>query len=70
MAGVALPTVAKDYPEGHLLGDLRATKAILQFLSNTTIGAPGGEVQALDRARADNEWGLEALEEAERRGEG
>ena len=67
---VTLPTAAEDHPEGRLLGDPRATKAILQFLSDTTIGAPGGEAQALDRARADDELGLEALEEAERGGEG
>jgi ribonuclease HI len=67
---VALPTAAEDYPAGRLLGDLRATKAVLQFLGDTTIGAPRGEAQALDRARAEDEWGLEALEEAERGGEG
>jgi hypothetical protein len=67
---VALPTAAEDYPEGRLLRDPRATKAILQFLSGTTIGAPGRKAQALDRAHADGEWGLEALEDAVGDGEG
>jgi ribonuclease HI len=69
-AKVALPTAAEEYPEGRILGDPRATKAILQFLNDTKVGTPRGEDQALDRARADDEWGLEALEEAERGGEG
>jgi ribonuclease HI len=68
-AKVALPGIAEDHPEGRILGDPRATRAILQFLNDTAIGVPGGGDQALDRARADNEWGLEALEEAEQAGE-
>ena len=66
---MALPVTAEDYPEGQILGDPRATKVILQFLSNTAIGVPRGEDQALNRAHADNKWGLEALEEAEQAGE-
>ena len=66
---MALPAAAEDHPEGRILGDPRATRAILQFLSDTAIGVPRGEDQVLDRARADNEWGLEALEEAEQAGE-
>jgi hypothetical protein len=69
-AKVALPAATEDNPEGRILGDPRAARAILQFLNDTTIGIPGGEAQALDRAQADDEWGLEALDEAERGGEG
>jgi ribonuclease HI len=70
-AGVARPTLAEEHPRGRLLGDPRASKAILQFLRDTTIGyAPTEAVQAMERTRRDDEWGLEALEEAERHGEG
>jgi hypothetical protein len=69
-AKVALPTVAEDHPEGRLLGDPRATKAVLQFLTDTTIGAQRGADQAQNRANTDDTWGLEALDEEERGGEG
>ncbi|KKA22183.1 hypothetical protein T310_3782, partial [Rasamsonia emersonii CBS 393.64] len=70
-ARVALPTMAEDHPEGRLLGDPKATKAILQFLADTTVGCPLGEAaRAAERTRKDDEWGLAALEEAEREGEG
>ena len=69
-AKVALPTAAEDHPEGRILGDPRATKAILQFLTNTTVGTRRGADQALHRANTGDEWGLDALEEAERGGEG
>jgi ribonuclease HI len=69
-AKVALPTIAEDHPEGRIFGDLRATKAILQFLTNTTIGTHQGANQALHRANTGDEWGLAALEEEERGGEG
>ncbi|KAL1969928.1 hypothetical protein VTN77DRAFT_7438 [Rasamsonia byssochlamydoides] len=70
-AKVAVPTAAEDHPEGRLLGDLRATKAILQFLADTTVGCPLGEIaREAMRARRDDEWGLEALQEAEQEGEG
>ncbi|KAL2008088.1 hypothetical protein VTN00DRAFT_8070 [Thermoascus crustaceus] len=70
-AGVARPTAAEDHPEGRLLGDPKATKALLQFLADTTVGCPPGDLaQAAERARKDDEWGLEALEEAEKIGDG
>jgi hypothetical protein len=69
-AKVALPTIAEDHPEGRIFGDPRATKAILQFLTNTTIGTRQGANQALHRAGTGDEWGLAALEEEERGGEG
>jgi ribonuclease HI len=69
-AKVALPTAAEDHPEGRIFGDPRATKAILQFLTDTTIGIRRGADQALNRANTGDEWGLEALDEEERGGEG
>jgi ribonuclease HI len=69
-AKVALPTAAEDHPEGRILGDPRATKAVLQFLTDTTIGTQRGVDQALNRANADDEWGLDALDEEDRGGEG
>lgn len=65
------PTTAKEYPQGRLLGEPKATRALLQFLDNTSIALPQGYLQrAVERARKDEEWGLAALEEASRRGEG
>ena len=61
---------SKDHPEGRIFGDPRATKAILQFLTDTTIGTRRGADQALYRTNTGDEWGLAALEEEERGGEG
>jgi hypothetical protein len=69
-AKVALPTAAEEHPEGRLLGDPRATKAILQFLADTTIGTQQGADQALNRANTADIWGLDVLEEEARGGEG
>ena len=69
--GVAKPSAAENHPEGRLLGEPKATKLLLEFLSNTNIALPGGHAQqAAEQAVKDDEWGLEALEEAERTGEG
>ena len=65
------PTAAEEHPQGRLLGEPRATRALLQFLANTSVALPQGHLQrAAKRARKDEEWGLEALEEASRTGEG
>lgn len=54
-----------------VLGEPKATAAILQFLSTTKAALPPYHHQALaERARRDDEWGLEDLEEAERTGDG
>ena len=37
---MALPIVAEEHPEGHILRDLGATKPILYFLNTTRIRAP------------------------------
>ncbi|KAJ5453717.1 uncharacterized protein N7458_004673 [Penicillium daleae] len=69
-AGVARPSAAEECPEGRLLGEPKATAAILQFLSTTKVALPRYHHQALaERARRDDERGLEDLE-AERTGEG
>ena len=70
-AGVARPSAAEECPEGRLLGEPKTTAAILEFLSTTKVALPRNHHQALaERARRDDEWGLEDLEEAERSGEG
>jgi ribonuclease HI len=69
--GIARPSAAEDYPEGRLLGEPKATKAILQFLATTRVALSPGHLQrAVEQARQDDEWGLEALEDADRTGEG
>lgn len=70
-ARIPVPTAAEDYPEGRLFGDPRATKALLQLLATTAIGClPGEAARAAEKAQQDNERGLEALEAAERVGDG
>jgi len=34
------PTTAEEYPQGRLLGEPRATRALLQFLASTSITLP------------------------------
>jgi len=51
---VMRPTTAEEYPQGRLLGESKATSAL----------------RMAERAREDNERGLEALKEAIRTGEG
>src|SRR4029077_8482229 len=68
-AGVNMPS-AENTPEERLLGDPRATKAILGFLTETTVACPQGEEREASRTQREDEWGLEALVEAERAGEG
>ena len=67
-AGVQTPQSSETHPEARLFGDPRATKALLEFIG--AIRAREDDLQAMNRAyRADN-WGIEALEEEERMGEG
>ena len=64
--GVMRPTTAEEYPQGRLLG-----RALLQFLASTSIALPQAYLQrTAEMARRNDEWGLEALEEAVRTGEG
>jgi len=52
------PTAAEEHPQGRLLGEPRATKALLQFLASTSVALPQGYLQrAVGRARKDDEWG-------------
>jgi ribonuclease HI len=70
-AKVALPSMAEDHPEGRLLGDPRASKALLQFLRDTRVGClPESTPTSGNSATEADNWGLEALDEAERDGEG
>jgi len=75
-AGVPRISAAEESPESRLLGDSRATKALLCFLADTAVGCFGDEnARAAARAQVDNERGLEdldteELEVEERRGEG
>ncbi|EYE90595.1 uncharacterized protein EURHEDRAFT_549127 [Aspergillus ruber CBS 135680] len=69
--GVMRPTTAEEYPQGRLLGEAKATKALLQFLASINIALPRAHLQRMaERARRDDEWGLEALEKAVRIEEG
>ena len=71
MNGVIKPTAAEEHPQGRLLIEPRATRALLQFLANTNVALPRTHLQrTAERSRRDEEWGLEALEEASRTGEG
>jgi ribonuclease HI len=70
-AGVPQPSAMEEHPESRLLGNAKASRALLNFLTTTTVGCFEGEAdRAATRARADDEWGLAELEEEERRGEG
>ena len=65
------PTSAEEHLQGQLLGEPRATRALLQFLASTSIALPQAYLQkTAERAQRHDEWGLEALEEAARTGEG
>jgi hypothetical protein len=69
-AKVALPSRAEDHPEGRLLGDQRASKALLQFLRDTRVGCLPGDAPVTGTTAREDNWGLDALQEAERDGEG
>ena len=65
------PTAAEEHPQGRLLGEPRDTRALLQFLASISVALPRTHLhRTAERAQRDDEWGLEALEEAIRTGEG
>lgn len=65
------PSAGEDCPEARLLGEPKATAAILEFLSTTEVGQVSNYNQAVvERAQPQDEWGLKDLEELERAGEG
>ena len=69
--GVARPIAAEDHPEGRLLGEPKATRPLLEFLSVTDVALPTGHTQhTTEQAVKGDEWGLDVLEEADRSGEG
>ena len=54
--GVMRPTTAEEYPQGRLLGEPKATRALLQFLASTSVALPQGYLQrAVERAWKDEE---------------
>jgi len=68
---VMRPTAAEEHPQGRLLGEPKATRVLLQFLASTSVALLRAHLQRMaERARRDDEWGLEALEEVIRTGEG
>ena len=70
-AGVTRLGLVEESPEGRVFGNPKASRAILQFLTSTTVGCPWGDQEwAVNRDYIDDERGLEALEQAERSGEG
>jgi ribonuclease HI len=70
-AGIARPSAAEECPEGRLLGEPKATRAILEFLATTSAGLPLDHAQrTAERAQQDDERGLEELDDADRTGEG
>ena len=71
MDGVMRPAGAEEHPQGRLLGEPRATGALLEFLASSSVALPRAHShQTAERALRDNEWELEALEETIRTGEG
>ena len=57
------PTTTEEYPQGRLLGGPKATRALLQFLANTSVALPRAHLQRMtEKARREDEWGLEAVE--------
>lgn len=63
--------MTEEYPEGRLFGNPKASQAVLRFLANTAVGCPQEDLaRTADRARRNDEWGLQTLEEAERDEEG
>ena len=69
--GVTRPNTAEEYPQGQLLGEPRATRTQLQFLAITSIALPRAHLQqTAERTQRDDNWGMDALEEAIRTGEG
>ena len=50
------PTTAEEYPQGRLLGDPKATRALLQSLASTSVALPWAHLQQMaERARRDDE---------------
>jgi len=65
------PTTTEEYPQGRLLGEPKTARALLQFLVSTNVDLPQGYLRrTAERARRDEEWGLEVLEEASKKGKG
>ena len=56
------PIAAEDHPEGRLLGEPKATKPLLEFISITDVALPTRHNQhTTEQAAKDDEWGLDAV---------
>lgn len=63
--------MAKDHLKEHLLGDPQAWKVLLQFLRDPRVGClPKSTPISGNSATEADDWGLEALNKAERDREG
>jgi len=70
-ARVQGPVAMEECLEGRLFGDPKASNALLVFLSTTMVGCSRGvAIREAARAQEDEEWGLDALDEEAREGEG
>lgn len=67
-AGVETPRDSEQCPEARLFQDPKATKALLAFIG--TIREREDDKQAWEQAYRTDNWGIEALDEGEREGEG
>jgi hypothetical protein len=67
-AGVRAPQDSEQSPETCLFQDSKATKALLAFIE--AIREREDNKQAWEQAYRTNNWGIEALDEGEREGEG
>lgn len=56
--GIIFPLVANVYLKGRLLGEPKATNAVVEFLAATRIAQPTGYVQqTVERTRQNDYWG-------------
>ena len=66
--GVEAPKDSEQCPEARLFQDPKATNALLVFIGAIREQEDGR--QAVEQAYRTDEWGIEALDEGEREGEG
>ncbi|OJD27703.1 hypothetical protein ACJ73_00913 [Blastomyces percursus] len=67
-AKVIRPGPTEEAPEARLFADRKATKALLEYIGAIT--AQRSEQQAAEEALRADCWGIEAMEEGDREGEG
>ncbi|OJD21244.1 hypothetical protein ACJ73_07416 [Blastomyces percursus] len=67
-AKIIRPGPTEEAPEARLFADRKATKALLEYIGAIT--AQRSEQQAAEEALRADCWGIEAMEEGDREGEG